>query len=100
MAQPYHSSEFSTTTGRVRYITRVNQAEQRDRGYGVAMKYDYDTFSFSGLSQLASCAHSFKLTRIDKVDEPMSFAASAGSAWHSAADLVDELLMQEGEVPF
>ena len=30
----------------------------------------------------------------------MSFAASSGTAFHLAADLVDELLAQEGEVPF
>ncbi|NDB65119.1 MAG: hypothetical protein EB168_05550 [Euryarchaeota archaeon] len=61
---------------------------------------DYNVFSFSGLSQLASCAHSFKLTRIDQVSEQMSHAALAGTAFHTAADLVDELLAQEQEPPF
>lgn len=61
---------------------------------------EYTVFSFSGLSQMATCAHSFKLTRIDQVPEKMSFAAASGTAFHTAADLVDELLIQEGEVPF
>ena len=61
---------------------------------------NYTTFSFSGLSSLAECGHKFKLTRILGVEEPMSFAASAGSAFHTAADLVDELLAQESEPPF
>jgi hypothetical protein len=69
--------------------------------YPVGMdQSDYVTFSFSGLSSLAECGHKFKLTRLLQVDEPMSFAASAGSAFHTAADLVDELLAQEQEPPF
>ena len=49
---------------------------------------------------MAECGHRFKLTRIDQVPEKQSFAMHAGTAFHTAADLVDELLIQEQDVPF
>ena len=61
---------------------------------------EYTVFSFSGLSTMAECGHRFKLTRIDQVPEKQSFAMHAGTAFHTAADLVDELLIQEQIPPF
>jgi hypothetical protein len=61
---------------------------------------NYNVFSFSGLSTMSECGHRFKLTRIDQIPEQGSFAMHAGTAFHSAADLVDELLAQEQEPPF
>jgi len=68
------------------------------------MDNGYSIFSFSGLSALGQCGHLFRLTRLDKVPETGSFAQHSGSAFHSAADLIDMLLMEEQdrdqEVPF
>lgn len=63
-------------------------------------QYTYNVFSFSGLSTMSECGHRFKLTRIDQIPEQGSFAMHAGTAFHAAADLVDELLAQEQEPPF
>ena len=49
---------------------------------------------------MAECGHRFKLTRIEQVPEQGSFAMHAGTAFHAAADLVDELLAQEQVPPF
>ena len=60
----------------------------------------YNVFSFSGLSTMADCGHKFKLTRLHQVPEQGSFAMHAGTAFHSACDLIDTLLLQEQEPPF
>jgi len=60
----------------------------------------YNVYSFSGLSTAAECSEKFRLTRIEQVPEQKSFAMFAGTAFHSAADIIDTLLLQDEIPPF
>jgi hypothetical protein len=60
----------------------------------------YNVYSFSGLSTAAECSEKFRLTRIEQVPEQKSFAMFAGTAFHSAADIIDQMLLQDEIPPF
>ena len=60
----------------------------------------YNVYSFSGLSTAAECGEKFRLTRIEQVPEQKSFAMFAGTAFHSACDIIDTLLLQDEVPPF
>lgn len=59
-----------------------------------------DYLSYSAFSTLTQCGELYRLTRIEKVEEPPAIWFAGGSGFHSGCDAIDYAILESEVVPF